>query len=71
MTGKWRVEVDRDRCLGSGACEYTAPHVFAVGDDGVTAVIGPVTGPDGEPDEKVRDAVAECPVAALRLIGGP
>lgn len=51
--------------MGTGACEYTAPEVFEVGDDSVAKVIGPV---DGE-DEKVRDAVAECPVAALKLLG--
>ena len=62
----WRVEVDRETCLGTGACEYTAPHVFAVGDDSVAKVIGPVDGND----EKVRDAVEECPVAALKLLGG-
>jgi ferredoxin len=61
----WRVEVDRDTCMGTGACEYTAPEVFEVGDDSVAKVIGPV---DGE-DKQVRDAVAECPVAALKLLG--
>jgi ferredoxin len=66
MATGWRVEVDRDRCMGTGGCEYTAPHVFAVGDDGVTTVIGPVDGTD----EAVLDAVAECPMAALRLLDG-
>lgn len=51
--------------MGTGACEYTAPEVFEVGDDSVAKVIGPV---DGE-DKQVRDAVAECPVAALKLLG--
>lgn len=51
--------------MGTGACEYTAPHVFEVGDEGVVEVIGPVNGDD----QKVRDAVAECPVAALKLLG--
>ena len=64
MPQGWRVEVDRNRCMGTGACEYTAPHVFKVGDDAVATVIGPV----GGTDEAARDAVAECPMAALRLI---
>jgi ferredoxin len=63
MTTGWRVAVDRDRCMGTGACAYTAPHVFAVGDDAVATVIGPVDGAD----ERIRDAVAECPMTALRL----
>jgi ferredoxin len=60
----WRAEVDRDRCLGTGACAYTAPHVFAIGDDSKAAVIGPVDAAD----ESVRDAVEECPTAALLLL---
>lgn len=65
MPVAWRVEVDQDTCLGTGTCEYTAPEVFEVGDDGIVKVIGPV---DGD-DEKVRDAVADCPVGALKLLG--
>ena len=64
MAVGWRVQVDVDRCLGTGACEYTAPDIFEVGDDAVTHVIGE---PDGA-DKRVRDAVEECPAAALRLI---
>jgi ferredoxin len=63
-TGTWQVEVDRDRCLGTGACVYTAPGVFALGDDAVVRVVGAVDGAD----DRVRDAVAECPVEALRLV---
>ena len=36
-----RVEVDRDRCVGSGTCEALAPDVFEVDDDGVLAVLRP------------------------------
>lgn len=61
----WRVEVDKDTCMGTGACEYTAPDVFEVGDEGVVEVIGPVNGDD----KSVREAVAECPAGALKLIG--
>lgn len=61
----WRVEVDEDKCMGTGACEYTAPEVFEVGDEGIVKVIGPVSGDN----QNIRDAVAECPVQALRLLG--
>ena len=57
-----RVEVDRDRCVGSGTCEMLAPDVFEVGDDGIVTVLRPDL--DGEP---VRDAVQQCPTQALRL----
>jgi ferredoxin len=59
-----RVEVDPDRCMGTGGCVFIAPDVFDLADDGVATVVGPV---DGD-DERVRNAVAECPMDALRLL---
>ena len=66
QTATWRVEVDRDRCMGTGACVHAQPGVFAIGDDGTATVIGPV---DGD-DDLLRDVVDECPTAALRLVRG-
>ena len=65
MTQTWRVEVDRMRCMGSGACAYALPGLFTVGDDGKAKVIGTVE----EDDKTVAEVVAECPTAALRLVG--
>ncbi|ADP80053.1 ferredoxin [Pseudofrankia inefficax] len=62
-TREWRVEVDRNRCLGTGACVYAAPSIFDLV-DGVATVIGPVDGTD----EALADIVAECPTEALRLV---
>jgi ferredoxin len=64
MTATWRVEVDRDRCMATGACVHAKPAVLAIGGDGVVEVIGPV---DGD-DELLQDVIAECPTAALRLV---
>lgn len=64
MGRTWRVEVDRDRCMGTGACVFAAPDVFALDSDDVATVIGKID--DG--DQVTRNAVAECPTAALRLI---
>jgi ferredoxin len=61
-----RVEVDRDRCVGSGTCEALAPAVFEVDDGGVLAVLRPEPGEDDLPD--VRDAVTACPTRALSLV---
>ena len=60
-----RVEVDRDRCVGSGACEALAPMVFEVDDNGVLAVLRAQPAADEVPD--VRDAVQACPTRALAL----
>jgi len=62
-----RVEVDRDRCVGSGTCEALAPDVFEVDDDGVLVVRRSEPGEDELPD--VRDAVSACPTRALSLPG--
>jgi ferredoxin len=64
MSSGWVVETDRDRCMGTGTCAFTAPDVFDVDAGGRVVVIGTVvTG-----DERVREAVASCPMEALRLI---
>jgi ferredoxin len=63
-TAGWHVEVDRSRCMATEACVHAIPEVFAIGEDGVARVIGPV---DGD-DELLQDVVAECPTAALRLV---
>ena len=60
-----RIEVDRDRCVGSGSCEALAPAVFEVDDDGVLAVLRPEPGEDDLND--VREAVTACPTRALAL----
>jgi ferredoxin len=66
VTGRWRVTADRDRCMGTGACAFTAPDVFEVDGTGRVAVIGEVVAGD----ERVRDAVDDCPMEALELIEG-
>jgi ferredoxin len=64
MRGTWRVEVDRERCMGTGACVFAAPEVFALDSHGVSTVVGEID----DDDQVIRNAVAECPTAALRLI---
>jgi ferredoxin len=66
VTGTWQVEVDRDRCMGTGACAFALPGLFTVGDDGKARVNGTVN----EDDKAVTDVVGECPTAALRLVSG-
>jgi len=58
-----RVVVDRDRCEGNAVCVRIAPEVFQLDDDEyamVTADPVPV-----EQETRVRQAIAECPRAAL------
>lgn len=62
-----RVQVDRERCVGSGVCESLAPEVFEIDDDGVLQVHRDEPDPDQLDD--VRDAVQQCPARALALEG--
>lgn len=60
-----RVQVDRDRCVGSGVCESLAPEVFELDDDGVLVVHRDE--PDASQLDAVRDAVHSCPTRALAV----
>ena len=61
-----RIDVDRERCVGSGTCEMLAPDLFEVGDDGIVAVLRPE--PDGADVDAAEDAVQACPTQALSLV---
>jgi len=50
--------------MGTGTCAFTAPDVFDVDASGRVVIIGTVV----EGDERIREAVAGCPMDALRLI---
>jgi ferredoxin len=60
-----QVQVDRDRCVGSGVCESLAPDVFEVDDDGLLIVHREE--PAADDLDGVRDAVQACPARALAL----
>jgi ferredoxin len=59
-----RVEIDRERCIGSGVCAYHAPGSFDVGDDAKATWIDE----GGAPPDAIRAAVENCPTRALRLL---
>ncbi len=60
-----RVLVDRERCVGSGACEALAPELFEVGDDGIVEVLDQAA--TGSEEAAANDAVSACPTRALSL----
>ncbi|MEO3757341.1 ferredoxin [Mycobacterium sp. B14F4] len=61
-----RVEVDLDKCTGHGICESIAEDVFEVTDDGIVAIHDSER-PESD-RERMRQAVTQCPAAALRLV---
>ncbi|MFF7365197.1 4Fe-4S domain-containing protein [Streptomyces sp. NPDC008125] len=60
-----RVKVDQPRCVASGQCVLAAPDVFDQDDDGIVQVL--VERPEAAYHEDVRESVAVCPAAAIRL----
>jgi ferredoxin len=61
----FRIEVNQDSCIGSGMCESIAEDLFRVGDDGVMTPVTEVV--SDEREDEVRQAVARCPTAAIRI----
>jgi ferredoxin len=59
-----RVEVDRERCIGSAVCTFHAPGSFDVGEDAKARWLED----GGEPPEAIRNAVENCPTRALTLV---
>lgn len=59
------VVVDWDLCEGHGQCEYAAPDVFTINDDGDLEVLNKTPGEDQRKD--VEQAVRRCPVRALSI----
>lgn len=59
-----RVVVNRDLCAGHGQCEFAAPAVFKVNDDGELEL---VENPPESERANVEKAILSCPVGALTL----
>ncbi|MER5795984.1 ferredoxin [Streptomyces sp. NPDC001980] len=61
------VELDEPKCVASGQCVLAAPEVFDQRDeDGIAFVLDAT--PAEDTLDAVREAVAICPAAAIRLV---
>lgn len=65
-SGGCAIEIDRERCMGSGNCGFYAPHTFDLDDEMKAVVLDPA----GDDDEKVGLAADGCPTQAIRLSDG-
>ncbi|KUO12361.1 ferredoxin [Streptomyces sp. DSM 15324] len=64
-----RIDIDKDRCLGSGQCRQYAPEVFDQDeDDALVTLLDAV--PPQEFHDAVRDAAMLCPGAVITLHEG-
>ena len=55
------ISIDRENCMGSGNCTFTAPGVFGLDDEGIAVVLDPTA----QPDEKSVLAARGCPTQAI------
>jgi ferredoxin len=57
------IRIDPQRCMGSGNCAFWAPATFDVGDDNIAYVLDP----DGDAEDKIRNAADGCPTQAITI----
>ncbi|MEU5890451.1 ferredoxin [Streptomyces sp. NPDC047461] len=61
-----KVELEADKCVASGQCVLAAMDVFDQDDDGIAILLAQEVGDELVDD--VKEAVAVCPAAAIRLV---
>ncbi len=59
-----KATVNKDVCIGCGACQSIVPDVFEIEDDGLAAVKGEIT---DENKDDVVDASESCPTGAIKV----
>ena len=66
MAEPLRIEIDREACVGSAACEHRAPDLFAIGEDG--KAVARQASADAE--ESAVQAARCCPNVAIAVWRG-
>ncbi len=66
MSG-YRIEINRDLCMGAGECVYSAPGTFRLDESEKATVIDAAQSSDAE----IELAVKGCPNFAIRAFGNP
>ena len=58
-----KVVVNRDNCIGCGACEALCPEIFQIDDEGLSTAkeVKDLT------EEMVAEAIESCPTSAIEL----
>lgn len=59
-----KAKVNKDQCIGCGACQAIVPDVFEIEDDGLACTKGEVT---DENKDDVIDASESCPTGAIKV----
>ncbi|MBR4618490.1 MAG: ferredoxin [Bacilli bacterium] len=63
-----KVNVNKDQCIGCGACAAIAPEVFEINDEGFSQVINNDQEVSEENIDSARDAIDSCPTSAIEEV---
>lgn len=55
-------QVDKETCIGCGACVTIAPKTFKLDSEGKAEVINP----PGDNEKTIKEAIDSCPVEAIK-----
>lgn len=58
-----KVKVNRDNCIGCGACAAICSEVFEIDDEGIS--VAKVEEVNEEDKQAVQDAIDSCPTGAI------
>lgn len=65
---KMKINVNRDACIGCGACAAICEDVFEIDDEGLSvAKVDEVKDEDDNLKQAVQDAADSCPTGAIEL----
>lgn len=63
-----KINVNRDACIGCGACAAICEDVFEIDDEGLSvAKVDEVKDEDDNLKQAVQDAADSCPTGAIEL----
>ena len=60
---KYKIEVDREECIGDNLCVEEAEGTFEMDDEDIAIVINP----EGDDPDTILEAAKSCPVDAIIL----
>lgn len=61
---RYKVVIDKDKCIGTGSCVNLSSLTFRLGIDGKAELIDQ----DGNSDEEKLLAASACPMSAIKVI---